>query len=344
MICRKIGLQFIGIFFFLVSYSQDTLKLYLDNNFVRTETENATIKRTAIIKDNRYYVTDQFIDGRMINFGEYKSVNPWIEDGLSKHYNEDGSLYASGNYINGQLTGEWIYYLPSQNDTVYYQSANDYFNNRKDTCSLRQQLLAKSNETSEKLKKSIIDFLQLNSHLPAKSRTIPKDYSLSIDLILDTDGLIKCPLIMDDNPEINFEMIRVLSNYHSDEQLNKPIRLIIPFILNQALDQGLEGLWFVDENAQFQGKDLNAFSDWVRSHIVYPSEASAIGIQGKVFVQFSVNSIGDVCDVIVVRNIHSLLDNEAIRVVRNSPKWIPAKIEGKNVKQNFVIPVAFHIQ
>jgi TonB family protein len=344
MICRKIVLQFIGIFFFFVSYSQDTLKLYLDNNFVITETESATIKRTAIIKDNRYYVTDQFIDGRMINYGEYKSVNPWIEDGLSKHYNEDGSLYSSGNYINGQLTGEWIYYMPLQNDTVNYQSANDYFNSIKDSCSLGQELQVKGNAMTEEMGKSIIDFLQLNSHLPAKSRTIPKDYSLSIDLILDTDGSIKCPLVMDDNPDINIEMIRVLSDYHCDEQINKPIRLIIPFILNQAVDFGLEGLWFVEVNASFQGNDINAFSDWVRSQLIYPSEASSRRIQGKVFVQFSVNSIGEVCDVQAVRKVHPLLDNEAIRVVRNSPKWIPAKTEGKNVKQIFVIPVAFNLQ
>jgi TonB family protein len=341
---RKLVLQLIGIILFLDCYSQDTLKLYLDNNFVRTETENATIKRIAIVKDNHYYVTDQFIDGRMINYGEYKSVNPWIEDGLSIHYNSDGLLYATGNYKNGQLEGNWIYGIDSRADTVNYQTANHYYNFVKDTCGLRKQLRFEDNAVSEKLKVSILEFLETKTHLPAKCRTIDAHNGVTIDMVIDTDGLVKCPFISDSNPDLDLEILRVLLNYHYDGPIRKRIRIITPFTIMQFGDTDEVGEWFVDVNASFQGKDLNAFSKWVQSQLVYPSEASALGIQGNVFVQFSVNSIGDVCDVKVVRNVHPLLDNEAIRMVRSSPKWTPALKNKINVKQNFVIPVAFQLR
>jgi periplasmic protein TonB len=104
-----------------------------------------------------------------------------------------------------------------------------------------------------------------------------------------------------------------------------------------------EGFWFVEQNASFQGGDLNAFSTWVATQIIYPAEASINKLQGKVFVQFSVNRFGKVCDLKVVREVHPLLDREVVRVIKMSPDWEPAMQGGKYVKQNFVIPVAFQL-
>jgi protein TonB len=104
------------------------------------------------------------------------------------------------------------------------------------------------------------------------------------------------------------------------------------------------GVWFVEENATFEGGDLNNFSSWVKDRIMYPAMASEAGITGKVFVQFSVNREGEVCDVKVVRSVHPSLDNEAVRVIKSSPRWTPAKQSGTPVKQNFVIPIAFQLQ
>jgi TonB family protein len=94
---------------------------------------------------------------------------------------------------------------------------------------------------------------------------------------------------------------------------------------------------------KFQGGDVEAFANWVRDHMVYPKEAHEDGIQGRVMVQYAIDTDGTVCDVKVMRGVHELLDAEAVRVVSSSPKWEPAIQDGKPVKITFMIPLVFKL-
>jgi protein TonB len=105
-----------------------------------------------------------------------------------------------------------------------------------------------------------------------------------------------------------------------------------------------EGLWIVEENASFEGGDVNTFNSWIKAHTVYPKEAAEVGASGKVLVQFAVNGKGDICDAKVVRGVDLYIDKEAIRVIQSSPKWVPAKQGGKPVKQNFILPIVYQLQ
>ena len=97
----------------------------------------------------------------------------------------------------------------------------------------------------------------------------------------------------------------------------------------------------VEEQATFQGGDVNSFRNWVAKNIKYPEMAIKKGITGKVYVQYAVNSKGEVVDVKVIRSASPSLDEEAVRVVSSSPKWEPAKQKGQIVKEQFVIPITF---
>ena len=101
----------------------------------------------------------------------------------------------------------------------------------------------------------------------------------------------------------------------------------------------------VEENATFKGGDLGAFRNDVQGKLVYPQQAAENGSEGRVFIQFAVNSKGDVCDIKVLRSSGDpLLDAEAVRVIKASPKWNPAKQSGASVKQQFTIPITFKLQ
>lgn len=100
----------------------------------------------------------------------------------------------------------------------------------------------------------------------------------------------------------------------------------------------------VEEPATFQGGDPNKFNAWILQNIRYPQVALELGITGRVFVQFAVNSKGQVVDAKVLRGIDPSLDQEAIRVIMSSPKWTPPKQGGRPVKQQFVLPVVFKLQ
>ena len=94
----------------------------------------------------------------------------------------------------------------------------------------------------------------------------------------------------------------------------------------------------------FQGKDVNAFRDWVAKRLKYPEIAAENGISGRVFVRFVVEPNGVVDNVTVVRGVDPALDAEAIRVVKSSPKWSPGKQRGKAVRVAYTIPIVFVLQ
>lgn len=100
----------------------------------------------------------------------------------------------------------------------------------------------------------------------------------------------------------------------------------------------------VDEVAKFENGSIEDFRTWVQKNLVYPEDAIKNGIFGRVIVQFSVNSYGIVEEVKIIRGVSPMLDEETARVIRSSPKWTPAKLDGKNVKQQFVMPVIFQLQ
>lgn len=96
-----------------------------------------------------------------------------------------------------------------------------------------------------------------------------------------------------------------------------------------------------DEKPTFQGGDSNQFSNWVNQRLVYPESVKKQGIQGRVTLQFTVDTDGSVTNVRVLRGVHPDLDNEAVRVVASSPKWNPGKCSNRIVPVTYTFPVIF---
>lgn len=83
---------------------------------------------------------------------------------------------------------------------------------------------------------------------------------------------------------------------------------------------------------------------WVYQYLKYPGKAIEEGIQGTVQVNFVVDEKGNVTDVTVVRGVHPLLDEEAVKVVAASPKWKPARLHGNKVASAITIGVEFRLR
>lgn len=88
---------------------------------------------------------------------------------------------------------------------------------------------------------------------------------------------------------------------------------------------------------------MSAFYDFVRKNLKYPSQARRMGIEGKVFVQFVVDKDGTITDVQAIKGIGAGCDEEAIRVLKNHPKWKPGKQRGRAVRVRMVIPITFKL-
>ena len=99
----------------------------------------------------------------------------------------------------------------------------------------------------------------------------------------------------------------------------------------------------VNPKPQFRGGDA-AYKKYLAQNVKYPQEAMKKKIQGSVRVGFTVNPDGSIVNAKVERKVNPLLDNEALRVVKSMPKWIPGKLNGEPVPVKMYVPVNFRMR
>ena len=94
----------------------------------------------------------------------------------------------------------------------------------------------------------------------------------------------------------------------------------------------------------FQGGNLNDFRNWVQANLKYPEKAAKNRTQGVVYVGFIVNKTGDVSKIAILKGKEDGLSEEVIRVISESPKWVPGEQRGKKVAVKYTLPVVFHLR
>ncbi len=100
----------------------------------------------------------------------------------------------------------------------------------------------------------------------------------------------------------------------------------------------------LEAKPRFQDGDAGqSFPLWVNQNLTYPKEAVKDSLQGRVTLQFTIEKDGSVTDVHVLRGCAPVLDEEAVRVVSQSPKWTPGYIKGEPVRVVFNFPVVFQL-
>ena len=107
-------------------------------------------------------------------------------------------------------------------------------------------------------------------------------------------------------------------------------------------EQADEVFSIVEEMPSFPGGNTK-FYEFVSKNLKYPRKALKANVEGKVVVRFVVEEDGDISDVEVLKGIGYDCDEEAIRVLNNSPNWIPGKQRGRNVKVRVMVPLTFDI-
>lgn len=326
--------------FYMVGFSQDTVHLYLDANYRQVEKKrDASVIRELVIKNDHYFLKDQSINGKMLYYGEFISINPFIEDGLTRKYN-NGELCASGHYKKGFLSGAWIYINGKYADTVDFSLAESYYHEIKDDCvrnyKTKEALCTKD---SSLVLDDLQSFMRQNFHTPLRVNVFTDSVDCNINFLMDTTGHIICPDVSNSmNKDIAYELLRLLFLYKCNVKIETPLKLTLPFYYDIS-----PAFVFVEKQAEFQDGSLEEFRTWVQDHLVYPPDAKTKGITGRVTLQFAVSSRGDVIDVKILRGSDPSFDREAYRVVSSSPKWEAARQGGRAVRQQFVMPVIFDL-
>ena len=82
---------------------------------------------------------------------------------------------------------------------------------------------------------------------------------------------------------------------------------------------------------------------WVQSNLKYPEIAKKNGVQGRVVVQFVVKKDGSIGEIKVVRSVEPTLDEEAVRIVKMLPNFVPGEINGEPVDVWYTLPIKFNL-
>ncbi len=153
------------------------------------------------------------------------------------------------------------------------------------------------------------------------------------------------PVVVNDTVEEGLATQDELANKPSTELPPPEEEIKIEETKTEVIEQAAPAEIFtvVEEQPAFPGGE-EARIKFLQDNIKYPEEAKELGVQGKVFVTFVVEVDGSITDVKVLRGIGAGCDEEAIRVVKSMPKWVPGKQRGVPVRVQFNLPIKFTLQ
>lgn len=100
----------------------------------------------------------------------------------------------------------------------------------------------------------------------------------------------------------------------------------------------------VEQMPSFMGGDLMTFRNWVQSKVRFPQIAQENNISGRVLLMFVIERDGSLTNIQVLQTPDSSLSDEAIRVLKSSPKWTPGKQRNQSVRVKYTLPIDFRIQ
>lgn len=130
---------------------------------------------------------------------------------------------------------------------------------------------------------------------------------------------------------------------------NAAIHIDIPVGLSQV-DAGItESTGAIDEpfrsveiEPSFPG-GMEAFSKYVQKNYRYPRQAMEQGVKGKVILTFIVERDGSLTDIKIVRDLKFGTGEEAVRLLKTSPKWSPGIQNGREVRVAYTLPIGLDI-
>ncbi len=147
--------------------------------------------------------------------------------------------------------------------------------------------------------------------------------------------------IVDDNKTIEREFN--ISSFQQTSNVSASVSKVEIKVEEEEVQEEKTIFTVVEQEATFPGGN-EKLGEYLAKSIKYPQQAKETGTRGKVMLTFVVERDGSITDIKVLRDIGSGCGEEAKRVVKEMPKWQPAKQRGKAVRQQFVLPVSFNLQ
>jgi protein TonB len=110
-----------------------------------------------------------------------------------------------------------------------------------------------------------------------------------------------------------------------------------------ALQASSGEIFDVVENAPNPPGGMEGWNKYLSENLSYPEQARKLGIEGTVYVVFVVEEDGSIQGVEILRGIGGGCDEEAMRVIKNSPDWEPGTQRDRKVNVRMRMPIRFKL-
>ncbi|WP_207424507.1 energy transducer TonB [Desertivirga brevis] len=144
------------------------------------------------------------------------------------------------------------------------------------------------------------------------------------------------------NSTISTERRRRLTENQKQDLASQVARTSLA-IIQAVADSSIYEVGNVEIQPQFPG-GMQAFYTFVGKNFTYPKEAREKGVKGRIIINFVVEPDGRLTSFKTVRDLNYGTGDEAIRVLKTSPKWEPAFQNGKPVRVMYTIPIILNIE
>lgn len=114
---------------------------------------------------------------------------------------------------------------------------------------------------------------------------------------------------------------------------------------NQKTKKGENVIYQVNEITEdpIFPNGMEAFYKYVAMHFTLPKEAVEQKAKGKIYLSFIIETDGSLTEITTLRdNVGYGTVDEAIRVVKSAPKWIPGKINSEPVRVRYSLPITIN--
>jgi TonB family protein len=265
-----------------------------------------------------YNIAEYYKNGKRKLIGKSSKIEPPVFEGQCATFYKNGKRQSSTNYKNGIEVGEEFNFFT--NGKLYmvreYPDNNDRYNK------YTENFLIKANYDS------------LGTVLVENGNGYFKGYDESFNYVSD-EGAVK-----------NGKRDGAWKGYFKTGKAS--------FTETYAAGELITGKAVYDDSTttvysktrgtppQFKG-GLDAFYQYLGRHVDYPNDAREKNIQGKVIISFVVEKDGKLSDIKVAKSGAPILDEEAVRVMRNCPRWVPGTMFGKPVKVAYSVPINFSL-
>jgi TonB family protein len=182
------------------------------------------------------------------------------------------------------------------------------------------------------------EFVQLNRKLLVEQQKVIKEYREAnqiVQLVEHAGGEVTNPEILIFNDALRSQ-VKILGQ--SGPWAIPKAGTSNP---NSSGKAGKGEVYDVVETLPIPSGGMAGWSAYLSANLGYPTTARRKDIEGTVIVAFVVNTDGTVSDFEVLKGIGGGCDEEALRIVKNSPKWTPGMQDGKVVRTRMGLPIKF---